>query len=188
MAQLAEIRVADTGCGSGGFLIKVLRSFWQQYQRVDRAGAWVDKILKPANGELYLAELPPNVEAAVAFRRRQNFDNRRVLIAQILLRHIFGVCDRNAECWLAADPGQLAAHVGGNAADFTGADPSPAVKRAFGLVGFDKTQHEPQVAHYVKSGPIDRWLNNRSFAHFYDQVRQRSKEIQCPNMENLRSM
>ena len=51
----------------------------------------MEKILKPDNGELYLAELPPNVEAAIAFRRRQNFDNRRVLIAQILLRHIFGV-------------------------------------------------------------------------------------------------
>ena len=91
MAQLAEIRVADTACGSGGFLIKALRSFWQQYQRIDAACAWVQKILKPDNGEMYLAEMPPNVEAALAFRRRQNFDNRRILIAQILLRHIFGV-------------------------------------------------------------------------------------------------
>jgi hypothetical protein len=99
MAQLAEIRVADTGCGSGGFLIKVLRAFWQQYQRIDQASAWVQKILKPENGEMYLAEMPPNVEAAIAFRRRQNLDNRRVLIAQILLRHIFGV-DK--------DPGALA--------------------------------------------------------------------------------
>jgi hypothetical protein len=39
MAQLAEIRVADTACGSGGFLIKVLRCFWQQYQRIDQACA-----------------------------------------------------------------------------------------------------------------------------------------------------
>jgi hypothetical protein len=91
MAQLAEIRVADTACGSGGFLIKALRSFWQQYQRIDAASAWVQKILKPDNGEMYLAEMPPNVEAALAFRRRWNFDNRRILIAQILLRHIFGV-------------------------------------------------------------------------------------------------
>ncbi len=91
MAQLAEIRVADTACGSGGFLIKVLRGFWQQYQRIDGACAWVQKILRPENGELYLAELPPNVEAALGFRRRHNLDNRRVLIAQLLLRHIFGV-------------------------------------------------------------------------------------------------
>ena len=95
MAKLAEIRVADTACGSGGFLIKVLRCFWQQYQRVDAACAWVQKILKPENGELYLAELPPNVEAALEFRRRHNFDNRRILIAQILLRHVFGV-DKDA--------------------------------------------------------------------------------------------
>ena len=79
MAQLAEIRVADTACGSGGFLIKVLRCFWQQYQRIDAACAWAQRILKPDNGEMFLAEMPPNVEA------------RRILIAQILLRHIFGV-------------------------------------------------------------------------------------------------
>jgi len=91
LTQLAEIRVADTACGSGGFLIKILRAFWRQYQRVDAASAWVQGILKPGNGELYLAEMPPNVEAALAFRRRWNFDNRRVLIAQILLRHVFGV-------------------------------------------------------------------------------------------------
>ena len=91
MAQLFEIRVADTACGSGGFLIKALRSFWNQYQRIDKACAWVLKILKPDNGEMFLAEMPPNVEAALAFRRSQNLDNRRILIAQILLRHVFGV-------------------------------------------------------------------------------------------------
>ena len=95
MAQLAEIRVADTACGSGGFLIKVLREFWNQYQRIDQASAWVQKILRPENGEMYLAEMPPNVEAALVFRRRHNLENRRVLIAQILLRHIFGV-DKDA--------------------------------------------------------------------------------------------
>jgi len=89
MAQLAEIRVADTACGSGGFLIKVLRAFWRQYQRIDAAVAWIQKILKPENGEMFLAEMPPNVEAALAFRRRHHFDNRRILIAQIFSRHIF---------------------------------------------------------------------------------------------------
>ena len=54
MAQLAEIRVADTACGSGGFLIKVLRYFWQQYQRIDSACAWAQRILKPDNGEIPL--------------------------------------------------------------------------------------------------------------------------------------
>jgi len=39
MRSLFEIRVADTACGSGGFLIKVLRCFWQQYQHIDEACA-----------------------------------------------------------------------------------------------------------------------------------------------------
>lgn len=88
LAQLAELRVADTTGGSGGFLIKVLRAFWRQYQRVDAACVWVQKTLKPDNGELYLAELPPNVEAALAFRRRHHFDNRRELAARVVERHV----------------------------------------------------------------------------------------------------
>jgi hypothetical protein len=88
MADLAEIRVADLACGSGGFLIKVLRAFWQHYQRIDCACAWVEKILKPANGELYLAELPPNIEAAAAFRRRHRFDNVRKLASAVSERHL----------------------------------------------------------------------------------------------------
>ncbi len=88
MAQLAEIRVADTACGSGGFLIKILRAFWQQYKRVDDACAWVHKILKPDNGEMLLAELPPNVNAAVAFRRHWNFDNKRKLMLDVAEHHI----------------------------------------------------------------------------------------------------
>jgi len=90
MAQLAKIRVADTACGSGGFLIKVLRAFWQQYQRIDAAVAWIQKILKPENGEMFLAEMPPNVEAALAFRRFWNFDSKRELMLEIARRHLRG--------------------------------------------------------------------------------------------------
>ena len=88
MAQLFEIRVADTACGSGGFLIKALRSFWNQYQRIDKACAWVLKILKPDNGEMFLAEMPPNVEAALAFRRRWNLDSKRKLMLGVVERHL----------------------------------------------------------------------------------------------------
>jgi hypothetical protein len=98
MAQLFEIRVADTACGSGGFLIKVLRAFWRQYQRIDAACAWLNKITgndtsSLGQGGLNLvaaSDLPPNIVAAQKFRSQNNFDTRRILIAQILLRHIFG--------------------------------------------------------------------------------------------------
>jgi len=101
-------------------------------------------------------------------------------------RVVFGVCDRNAECWLAAAPDHLAAQVHGNRHDFTVDDPSPAVKAAFGLSGFDKEQQEPRVASYVATAPLSQWLGNRSFENFYDQLWQKSKELQCPKMENLR--
>jgi len=88
MAQLAEIRVADTACGSGGFLIKVLRAFWRHYRRIESASAWVAKILKPDNGEMFLAELPPNVEAAIDFRRRHGLESRRELAIKIAEQHL----------------------------------------------------------------------------------------------------
>jgi hypothetical protein len=95
LAELAEIRVADTACGSGGFLIKVLRAFWRQYQRVDAATGWVTRLLKPGNGSLQLDELPPNVQQAQSFRQRHGFDQRRTLIARLLLWHIHGA-DKDA--------------------------------------------------------------------------------------------
>jgi hypothetical protein len=88
MAQLAEIRVADTACGSGGVLIKVLRAFWRHYRRIVAASAWVAKILKPDNGEMFLAELPSNVEAAIDFRRRHGLESRRELAIKIAEQHL----------------------------------------------------------------------------------------------------
>lgn len=88
LAQVAEIRIADTACGSGGFLIKVLRAFWRQYQRVDAATGWVTRLLKPGNGSLLLDELPPNVQQAQAFRQRHGFDQPRILITKSLLSHL----------------------------------------------------------------------------------------------------
>jgi hypothetical protein len=34
MTQLARLHIIDTASGSGGFLIKVLRAVWTQYQRI----------------------------------------------------------------------------------------------------------------------------------------------------------
>jgi hypothetical protein len=84
MAQLARIAIGDTAGGSGGFLIKVLRGVWEQYQRIDQATLWVKNW--QSSGDLM--NTPPNVQSARAFRERWNFDNRRVLVAQIVERHL----------------------------------------------------------------------------------------------------
>jgi hypothetical protein len=102
-------------------------------------------------------------------------------------RHIaiFGVCDRNAECWIAADPDHLAAHVARPRHEFVSDDPSPFVKAGFGMVGFDKEEKEPQVAAYVTTAPLRNWLRNDSFGNFYGQLWQMSKQFGC-DIENLR--
>ena len=43
MQRLSAIAIADTASGSGGFLIKVLRAIWGQYQKIERASNWVQK-------------------------------------------------------------------------------------------------------------------------------------------------
>jgi hypothetical protein len=91
MLRLARLAIGDTAGGSGGFLIKVLRGVWEQYQRIDQATLWVKNWQNGGD----LMDTPPNVQQARAFRERWNFDNRRVLVAQILLRHVFAV-DKDA--------------------------------------------------------------------------------------------
>lgn len=85
MEQLSGLRIADTAAGSGGFLIKVLRAIWRHYLRIDQAGVWVRKM----GDDLF--DMPPNVQQAAEFRRRHAFDARRVLIARLLLQHIYAI-------------------------------------------------------------------------------------------------
>ncbi len=84
MSQLTRLAIGDTAGGSGGFLIKVLRSVWEQYQRIDQACLWVKNWQNGGD----LMDTPPNVQQARAFRERWNFDNRRTLVAEVVERHL----------------------------------------------------------------------------------------------------
>lgn len=97
---------------------------------------------------------------------------------------IFGVCDRNAEWWLAADLDYLANQVEKPRNEFKHDDPSPAIKAAFGSSVFSRPEAEPLVAQFVAKAPLANWLSNGSFKNFYDQARQKSKELGCL-IENL---
>lgn len=92
MEQLSAITLVDTASGSGGFLIKALRAVWRHYQRIDDACAWAKHVPRES-----LLEMPASNQHAVEFRKRWKFDakERRILVAQIMLRHIFAV-DKDA--------------------------------------------------------------------------------------------
>jgi hypothetical protein len=100
-------------------------------------------------------------------------------------RHIsiFGVCLRNAECWLAADPGHIASFSGRNEPEFRVDDPKRIVEAAFGVTGTDK--QEPVIAEFVRTAPLRRWMANPSFEDFFEQLWQKSKALGC-QIENLR--
>jgi hypothetical protein len=89
MDQVAQLHIIDSAAGSGGFLIKVLRSIWAQYQRVPAALEWLDRM--NVSGDLF--DLPSNVREAAEFRVDALFlaTQRRLLVAAVLLRHIYAV-------------------------------------------------------------------------------------------------
>ena len=84
MPQLARLTIADTASGSGGFLIKVLRAVWSQYQQIEKATAWVKNWQNGGD----LLDTPPNVQQARAFRERWNFDSKRKLMMSVVERHL----------------------------------------------------------------------------------------------------
>ncbi|MDR3405277.1 MAG: hypothetical protein P4L99_22475 [Chthoniobacter sp.] len=93
MAKLARLHLIDTASGSGGFLIKVLRAIWVQYERLTAGLEWLDKV--NLTGDLF--DLPVSIREAALFREERLFlpTQRRKLVAAILLRHIFAI-DKDA--------------------------------------------------------------------------------------------
>jgi hypothetical protein len=97
---------------------------------------------------------------------------------------VFGVCLRNAECWLAADPGHIAKAFNLNEPEFRVEDPKGIVESVFGITGIEK--QETAIAEFVRTAPLHRWLrNNESFEDFYNQLRDKSQQLGC-QLENLR--
>ena len=92
MARLSQIRIVDMAGGSGGFLIKVLRALWDQYQRIAAACAPAPR---PAGQELF--DVSPGELRTADFRDRHLLreQQRRDLVAAILLRHVWCV-DKDA--------------------------------------------------------------------------------------------
>lgn len=95
---------------------------------------------------------------------------------------IFGVCDRNIECWLCADVGWIAKETGHQPSEFRMTDPKEAFEKAMHITGFDRKEQE--IALLVKRAPLRNWLSNRSFEEFYERIWDKSKERGC-KVENL---
>jgi hypothetical protein len=97
-------------------------------------------------------------------------------------RAIHGVADRNVECWICAEPEWLARELRTDAVRFRCEDPKKALERALEIDRDDRKESE--IAELVSKAPLARWLANRSFKDFYDQIRDQSQQLGC-SIEDL---
>ena len=89
--EILRIAVIDPACGSGSFLIKVLREIFRIYEEIDQKTRWAEipsSLSEPKN----IKEQRRRVQA---IRRKLGFSStereKRRLIALIILRHIYGI-------------------------------------------------------------------------------------------------
>lgn len=95
---------------------------------------------------------------------------------------VFGVCDRNIECWLCADADWIAGQTRRSSHEFKVADPKAAFEKAMNVTGFDRKEEE--IALLVTRAPLRQWLGNPSFKEFYERLRDKSQRMGC-TIENL---
>lgn len=95
---------------------------------------------------------------------------------------LFGVADRNIECWLAIDRGALAHELGCTPEEIPTGDPSEFVKRRFGLTVRDpeKQRAKKRVRDFVADAPLRNWIQNSdSFGDFYRGTRRLAAQNDC---------
>lgn len=94
---------------------------------------------------------------------------------------LFGVSDRNIECWLAIDRGALAREFACPVEDIPSDNPSGFVKRRFGLTNRDeKKAAKARVQDYVARVSLRSWIaGSDSFRKFYDDARRLARQNKC---------
>lgn len=96
---------------------------------------------------------------------------------------LFGVANRNIECWLAIDRGALARELKCRVEEIPIDDPSDFIKRHFGLPGSNKLARDDakaRIRDYVAEAPLRTWIRNSdSFADFYEQARRWAAQNEC---------
>lgn len=100
---------------------------------------------------------------------------------------VFGVAERNIECWLGIDKQAIASELGCNVNEIPNDDPSGFVKRKFGINHRDEMKEDGKnrIKDFVASAVLYNWIKNSdSFNHFWDQMYQLSKNHQDCKIPN----
>ncbi len=95
---------------------------------------------------------------------------------------VFGVAERNIECWLAIDRDALAQELGCPPQDIPHDDPSGFVDRGFGLRlrDFARQEAKDRLSRFVAQAPVKSWIEGSvSFEDFYRDARALAARIRC---------
>ena len=99
---------------------------------------------------------------------------------------VFGVPERNIECWICAERAWVATRVGGSSQDFAVDDPKPVFESKLQIRGGDRK--EAEIAELVQAAPLGHWWrSSRSFKDFYERLWAVSRQRGC-EIENLRGV
>jgi hypothetical protein len=95
---------------------------------------------------------------------------------------VFGVAERNIECWLAADPAALAEELECGVPGIPAGDPSGFVKRRFGMGERDANREaaKKRIGRFVEKAPLKAWIERSpSFNDFYNEARALAAQRRC---------
>jgi len=88
---------------------------------------------------------------------------------------LYGVADRNIECWLAADRDYLARRLGILPKELDVLDPKGVIEGALDVTSYNRREEE--IASIVHDAPFRDWLKHApSFEAFYEDARVLSKQ------------
>ncbi len=95
---------------------------------------------------------------------------------------VFGVAERNIECWLAVNRDALAKALNCTPEEIPTDDPSGFVKRRFdlGARGAAREDAKGRVTQFVAQAPVKSWIEgSESFKSFYQDVRSLAARTKC---------
>lgn len=90
LLEMRNIKVIDPSSGSGSFLIKALREIYSYYLKLDEPTSWV----KDFKQQDVFSSIPKIVTETIKFRKLAFFQDktdRRILLANIILNHIYAL-------------------------------------------------------------------------------------------------
>ncbi len=96
--DLISIKILDPACGSGSFLIKALRIIWIEYNKLnDIIEKQYNKCSEFKGTLVREKKIEDEFKEILELKNRLNFNDKRILISKIIIRHIHGVdLDNNA--------------------------------------------------------------------------------------------